>query len=37
MEWIFILLVVGFFAWRMMPAKGVRSVSTEDLNGMFKK
>lgn len=36
MEWIFIVLIVGFFAWRMMPAKGVRSVSTEDLKGMLK-
>ncbi len=36
MEWIFILLIVGFIAWRMMPAKGVRSVSTEDLKGMLK-
>jgi len=36
MEWIFILLVVGIFAWRMMPAKGVRSVSTEDLKEMLK-
>jgi len=36
MEWLFILLIVGFFVWRMMPAKGVRSVSTEDLKGMLK-
>ena len=36
MEWLFILLIVGFIAWRMMPAKGVRSVSTGDLKGMLK-
>lgn len=35
MMWIFILLVVGLFAWRMLPAKGIRSVSTEDLKGML--
>ena len=37
MMWLFILLVIGFFAWRMLPAKGVRSVSTEDLKGLLKK
>ncbi|MER2088698.1 MAG: rhodanese-like domain-containing protein [Sporosarcina sp.] len=36
MEWIFILLIVGFFVWRMLPAKGVHSISTEDLKGMLK-
>ncbi|MFJ7934078.1 rhodanese-like domain-containing protein [Sporosarcina sp. NPDC096371] len=36
MEWIFILLIIGFFVWRMMPAKGVGSVSTEALKGMLK-
>lgn len=36
MEWIFILLIIGFFVWRMMPAKGVRSISTEELKGMLK-
>ncbi|HJF33255.1 MAG TPA: rhodanese-like domain-containing protein [Sporosarcina psychrophila] len=35
MEWIFILLIVGFLVWRMMPAKGVRSISTEDLKEML--
>ncbi len=36
MTWVFILLIVGFFVWRMMPAKGVRSVSAEDLKEMLK-
>ncbi|MEK3936216.1 rhodanese-like domain-containing protein [Sporosarcina sp. FSL W7-1349] len=35
MEWIFILLIVGIFAWRMMPAKGVRTLSTDELKGML--
>lgn len=36
MEWIFIVLIVGVIAWRMMPAKGVHSVSTEELKAMLK-
>ena len=36
MEWLFILLIIGFIAWRMMPAKGVRSVSTKDLKALLK-
>ena len=36
MEWIFIAIVVGFFVWRMMPAKGVRTTSTTELKGMLK-
>jgi rhodanese-related sulfurtransferase len=36
MEWLFILLIIGFFVWRMMPAKGVRSVSTKDLKVLLK-
>jgi len=36
MEWFLILLIVLFFIWRMMPAKGVRSVSTEELKEMLK-
>jgi rhodanese-related sulfurtransferase len=35
MKWIIILLIVGFLVWRMMPAKGVRSVSTVDLKGLL--
>lgn len=36
MEWIFIVLVVGFFAWRMMPAKGVKTTSTTELKEILK-
>ena len=36
MDWVFILLIVGFFVWRIMPAKGVGSISTGDLKGMLK-
>lgn len=31
MEWIIILLIVGLIVWRMMPVKGVRTISTQDL------
>lgn len=36
MEWIFVLIVVGFVVWRMMPAKGIKHISTDDLKGMLK-
>lgn len=36
MEWIIILIIVAFFAWRMMPAKGVKSISTDELKPMLK-
>ena len=36
MGWIIVLLVVVFFVWRMMPTKGVDSISTEELKGMLK-
>ena len=36
MEWVIIIVIVAFFAWRMMPSKGVKSVSTEELKGMLK-
>jgi len=36
MEWIIILLIVIFFVWRMMPKKGISSISTEELKGMLK-
>ncbi|MFS0576891.1 rhodanese-like domain-containing protein [Sporosarcina sp. 179-K 3D1 HS] len=36
MEWIFILLIIGFFAWRMMPTKGVRTLSTDELKEILK-
>jgi rhodanese-related sulfurtransferase len=31
MEWIVILVIVAFFAWRMMPAKGVRTIDAAGL------
>ncbi|MCM3636170.1 rhodanese-like domain-containing protein [Sporosarcina luteola] len=36
MEWIIIIAIVAFFAWRMMPAKGVKSISTHELKPMLK-
>lgn len=36
MKWIIVLLIVGFFVWRMMPTKGVGSISTDELKGMLK-
>lgn len=36
MTWLIILLIVGFIAWRMMPPKGVRSISAETLKPMLK-
>lgn len=36
MTWLIILLVVGFIAWRMMPPRGVRSISTASLKPMLK-
>ncbi|WP_318614770.1 rhodanese-like domain-containing protein [Sporosarcina sp. YIM B06819] len=36
MEWILFVLITGFFVWRMMPAKGVRNISTEDLKTMLQ-
>lgn len=29
--WILIVAIIGFLAWRMMPAKGVQSISTAQL------
>ena len=36
MEWIFIIAIVMFFAWRMMPPKGVKTITTSDLKSMLK-
>ncbi len=36
MTWLIIFLIFAFIAWRMMPPKGVRSVSTETLKTMLK-
>lgn len=36
MEWIIIIAIVAFFAWRMMPSKGVKSISTDELKGILK-
>lgn len=31
MEWILILLIVGLIVWKMAPAKGVQTISTQSL------
>lgn len=36
MKWIIIALIVGFLLWRIMPAKGVQSVSTTDLKKVLQ-
>jgi len=36
MEWIIIIAIVAFFAWRMMPSKGVKTISTEQLKDILK-
>lgn len=36
LTWMIIFLLVAFIAWRMMPPKGVRSVSTETLKTMLQ-
>ncbi|CAM3238355.1 rhodanese-like domain-containing protein [Filibacter tadaridae] len=35
MEWLFIVLIVGYFLWRMMPGKEVKTVTTTDVKGML--
>lgn len=35
MEWLFIALIVGFIAWRMMGNKNVQSMSTADLKNVL--
>lgn len=35
MKWLIILLIVAFVAWRMMPPRGVRSISTAALKPML--
>ncbi|KQL37315.1 rhodanese-like domain-containing protein [Psychrobacillus sp. FJAT-21963] len=35
MEWVFIVVIVGFFAWRLMPSKGVKTISTAELKNML--
>ncbi|WP_227396450.1 rhodanese-like domain-containing protein [Jeotgalibacillus aurantiacus] len=36
MEWILIGAVVLFFIWRMMPAKGVKTISADELKTLKK-
>lgn len=36
MKWIVILGILAFLVWRMLPSKGVKSITTEDLKGMLK-
>ena len=33
--WIIIAVVVVFFAWRMMPTKGVKTISTDELKNIL--
>ncbi|WP_342599912.1 rhodanese-like domain-containing protein [Psychrobacillus sp. FSL H8-0483] len=35
MEWIFIVIVVVFFVWKIMPSKGVKTISTAELKTML--
>lgn len=35
MEWILIIVIVAFFAWKMMPSKGVKSISTAELKNIL--
>ena len=35
MGWILILIIVAILVWRMMPPKGVRTISTEELKGIL--
>lgn len=35
MEWIFIGVIVAFFVWKMMPSKGVKSISTAELKDVL--
>ncbi|SIT75858.1 rhodanese-like domain-containing protein [Edaphobacillus lindanitolerans] len=35
MEWIIIAAIVLFFAWRLMPAKGIRTVDADGLKEML--
>ncbi|MDV6378897.1 rhodanese-like domain-containing protein [Sporosarcina sp. GW1-11] len=34
--WILFALVVVFFIWRMKPAKGVRTISTDELKNLLR-
>lgn len=37
MEWLIILIIVAFFAWRMMPAKGVKTIDAVGLKGKLSE
>ncbi|WP_199093131.1 rhodanese-like domain-containing protein [Sporosarcina sp. P1] len=37
MGWIVIALIVGLIVWRMKPAKGVHSITTEQLKARIKE
>lgn len=36
MEWLVIAVIIGLIIWRTMPAKGVQTVSTDELKGKLK-
>lgn len=35
MEWIFIVVIVAFFVWKMMPSKGVKTITTAELKNIL--
>lgn len=37
MEYVLLVAIVLFFVWRMMPAKGVKSISTEELKDQLNR
>lgn len=34
-KWIFVLIIIGWLVWRILPPKGVRSVSTDTLKSIL--
>ena len=35
MEWVFVALLVAFLAWKMMPVRGVKNISTAELKNIL--
>ncbi|WP_391119326.1 rhodanese-like domain-containing protein [Psychrobacillus sp. L3] len=35
MGWIFIVIIVAFFVWKMMPSKGVKTITTAELKNIL--
>lgn len=36
MEWIVIVIIIAFFAWRMMPVKGIQTITTAQLKDRLR-